>query len=121
MDEMITKKSTPTMDMEVNTSLQQPSGFHQHLHHHRSTRVLVIILAVVLVILAGLIVWWQFFHKKTAPLPPEETLGQLKASSEPVTSTPQQRAAGLSTAKKDSKQYVFTKTQEMNTLNALKQ
>jgi cytoskeletal protein RodZ len=113
MDDMITKPASP------NPVSVEPVSFHDHLHHHRSTRILMIILGVVVVIAAVLVIWLQFFHKKTPVLSPAETLQQLQDSSQPVTSTPEQRAANLSTAQKNSIQYIVTPQQKLNILKAL--
>ncbi|MDB5188779.1 MAG: hypothetical protein JWM92_377 [Candidatus Nomurabacteria bacterium] len=89
--------------------------------HHPKKKILLIV-GLVFLLLAGAVVFFLFHRKakQVVQLTPAETLQELKNSSAPVTTTPEQRATDLTTAQKKSLPIVVTTKQKMDILNALK-
>jgi len=88
---------------------------------HPKKKILLIAGLVFLLLIAAVIFF--ILHRKPKQvirLTPGETLQQLKNSSAPVTTTPEQRATDLTAVQKSSYQTTVTTKQKMDILNALK-
>lgn len=109
MDEMMTQ---PTMTPMTPTTVKPSRPFYK--------RALFWIIVVALIIVAEG-VWWYVQHKKAVVLTPQQTLDQLQSTSQPVITTPQQRAADLKAAEKSSVPVVVSNQKQLDILNQLSQ
>lgn len=87
-------------------------------HRNKQKIVLVVIIVTILVILIG-ISFLVKRHADQAQKSPTQTLDELTASSAPVTSSVQQRGAGLNALEKNSKPITTTREQRQTELQSL--
>jgi len=102
------------MDEQITTTQTQKTSYH------KKRKLVLIITGIILLLIVAVGAFWIIHHHKKPRLSPQATLQQLDASSQPVKTTVQQRAAALSEMDKNSVHYVVTPQQKLNTLNALK-
>ncbi len=119
MDENITQTNTPPTKPMVDVMPTSGPTTITQISYQKKKRTGWIIILIVLILLIAAAVWFFYFHKTHKVLTQTETLQALKASSQPVTTTPAQQAATVQTLSQQSVSRPTTSAQQLDMLNQL--